>query len=62
MSDRTIASDILATVAEFRRKGQLDTSLCWPAAELELLAMFAISAKNDLAALRGVSTGEEPPK
>jgi hypothetical protein len=38
-------------VADFRRKGTLETSLCWPAEELERLAMFAIAAKNDLARL-----------
>jgi hypothetical protein len=46
--ERTIASRILTTVADFRRKGTLETSLCWPAEELERLAMFAIAAKNDL--------------
>jgi len=42
----TIASRILEAVAGFRKKGQLDTSLCWPAEELERLAMYAIDAKN----------------
>jgi hypothetical protein len=44
-----IAYQILAAIAEFRRKGTLESSLCWPAEELERLAMFAIDAKNKLA-------------
>lgn len=48
----TIAGRILATIAQFRRKGTLESSLCWPAGELERLAMFAIAAKNDLALAR----------
>lgn len=56
----TIAQRILATVAEFRRKGTLESSLCWPAEELERLAMFAISAKNDL--VRGSSQAGSAPR
>lgn len=52
MSEPGIAQRILTVIAGFRRKGTMESSLCWDAGELERLAMFAISAKNDLA--RGV--------
>jgi len=45
----TIASDLLAMIARIRRDGTLDWMVCWKAEELERLAMFAVSAKNDLA-------------
>lgn len=45
----TIAQEILAQVAGMRKRGELNQSLCWSPEELELLAMFAINAKHDLA-------------
>lgn len=47
----TIAEQILTAVANMKLNGSFDegTSLCWNAAELELLAMFAIDAKRKLA-------------
>lgn len=48
--DMTIAQQILAHTAAMRKDGTLETtSLCWSPAELELLAMFAIDAKYQLA-------------
>lgn len=49
----TIAEGILTATAAMRKSGTFETSsLCWSPAELEALAMFAISAKHDLASLR----------
>jgi hypothetical protein len=49
----TIAQSILATTAAMRKDGSFGTtSLCWDPAELELLATFAIGAKNELAHLK----------
>jgi hypothetical protein len=46
----TIASDILATVSQMKKDGSFEQgmSLCWNPADLEILAMFAIDAKNQL--------------
>ncbi len=47
----TIAQNILAQCAAMRKSGAFieGTSLCWSPEELELLAMFAIDAKNRIA-------------
>ena len=48
--DATIAERILAAVSDMKRNGSFTngTALCWSPAELELLAMYAIDAKNKL--------------
>lgn len=52
----SIAQAILAHTAAMRLDGSFEnTSLCWNPADLELLAMFAIDAKQKLAALPSVA-------
>jgi hypothetical protein len=47
--DETIAAAILRETARMRQAGSFDThALCWNPEELELLAMYAIDAKDRL--------------
>jgi hypothetical protein len=60
-SEGTIASEILKATARMRKDGSFAKGdcLCWSPEQLELLAMFAINAKNELAS-RAHSLGETP--